>query len=95
MDQSRYLVPQRPCAVFFVRHAQSRGNARSFDGLEEATDTSLTPFGEQQAAHLAGFVDTWGITHAVSSDLRRAVQTLELVRPGLGSAKILPPSPLL
>lgn len=65
-----------------IRHAESTMNA---EGLWQGqADPPLSPQGRQQAAELAPVLRGRGLTDLVSSDLRRARETAEIVAELLG-----------
>ncbi len=88
-------LPRSGFTLYCVRHAESIGNARA-KGLEVDSDSSLSDRGKAQARSLA-LILPQNITHAGSSDLARAQETLAILHgySALLGARLLEPSPLL
>lgn len=74
--------------LILVRHGLSEWNA--VGRLQGVSDTALSPEGRREARALGPLVATLSPELAVSSDLRRAADTLELMGLGLPT---LPPDP--
>ncbi len=91
----RPVLPPHPFTLICVRHAESKANAARGKAHEHGTDTRLSARGKEQAQRLAEPLRALKITHAGSSDLVRAMETLEGLGPALEGAAILPPSPKL
>jgi broad specificity phosphatase PhoE len=53
-------------AIFLVRHAER---------ADQSTDSRLSPQGEARAVKLARWLNTAGITHVFTTDLRRTAET--------------------
>lgn len=88
-------LPRQSFTLYCVRHGESVGNARA-QGLEADSDSSLSMRGKQQVRSLALALPK-RITHAGSSDLARAQETLNILRQYsiLQRAHLLEPSTLL
>ena len=70
--------PTPSARVTLVRHGQSTWNERSLiQGQND--DAELTPRGQSEALSAAQTLKSLGFTHIVSSDLRRARQTAEII----------------
>ncbi|MBI4665664.1 MAG: histidine phosphatase family protein [Nitrospinae bacterium] len=73
-----------PLNVILIRHGQTTGNR---DGVAQGqTDTPLTPEGVNSTLIKAGKVGNMAFDKMYSSDLKRAVETVEILRgvlPGL------------
>lgn len=68
--------------IYFTRHGESRGNK---DGLIcGELDTPLTEYGEKQAECLGESLKDVGIELIISSDLRRAKKTAEIITSHIG-----------
>src|SRR3954462_12224242 len=66
--------------LLLVRHGESTWNAaRRWQGW---ADPPLSPLGREQAIEAAARLDGVGTGRVVSSDLRRAIETAELLAPG-------------
>jgi probable phosphoglycerate mutase len=70
--------------VLLVRHGQSTWNAEG--RWQGWADPPLSPLGVEQAHDAVAHLHDAGLSAVVSSDLRRAHQTAELLRAGLGIA---------
>ena len=69
--------------VFLIRHAQSLANVeRRYQG--QSLDTELSEFGVQQAQALAGQLRSRSLSKVVTSPLKRAHQTAEIIATALG-----------
>lgn len=95
MKNPPHPVPTRPFTLYLVRHAQSLANACLECPEENVTNTGLSPKGIHEATALARHLTHLGITHIGSSDMRRAMETRDLLLSGTPGAIILPPSDLL
>ena len=75
--------------IYFVRHGQTQWNARGL--AQGSSDIELNTLGREQAAangeRLAGLVKDAGKLGYVSSPLKRAKETMEILRAGLGLPK--------
>lgn len=94
MTETARIVPVRSFVLYLVRHAESRANA-GLHRPEDGTNTSLSPKGIEEAKALAPYLTRLGITHVGSSDLRRAMETRDILLAGTSGKIVLPPSPLL
>ncbi len=65
--------------VYFVRHAESVANEEDTFSSNNPDIHPLTPLGEAQAVELAAQLRTIHFDTAYSSDLLRAVQTMEIL----------------
>ncbi|MCL5432491.1 MAG: histidine phosphatase family protein, partial [Patescibacteria group bacterium] len=63
--------------IILARHGQSVWNKKRV--LQGCTDSSLTKEGIKQAEALAKKIKNMGVTKIVSSNLKRAVQTAEII----------------
>jgi probable phosphoglycerate mutase len=68
--------------VYLVRHAETASNAAR---IVQLPDAELSARGEEQAARLAARLARDGVAAIVSSDLRRAAATAEVVRAATGA----------
>lgn len=62
--------------IYLVRHGESDGNA---SGVYQNADTPLTKKGRVQAEFIAGRCEKFSIDFIVSSSMKRAVETAEIV----------------
>lgn len=67
--------------LYFMRHGQSQANA---DRVYATAETPLSDLGRQQAAEAGEQLRTAGINLIICSDLRRAVETAEIVADAIG-----------
>jgi broad specificity phosphatase PhoE len=72
--------------MLMIRHGESTWNLE--DRWQGWGDSALSPAGEVQAAEAAGPLAGAGFTAVVSSDLRRAVQTAEILAEALGLGRV-------
>lgn len=63
--------------LYLVRHGETVDNVRQI--MQGQTQGCLTEHGREQAAEVSGLMCHWPIDAVVSSDLRRAVETAELI----------------
>jgi len=68
--------------LILVRHCETDWNTKG--RLQGLIDRELNATGRRQAQELAEEVESFGISRIVSSDLRREVQTAELISEYLG-----------
>ncbi|MEP3276298.1 MAG: histidine phosphatase family protein [Stappiaceae bacterium] len=71
-------------AIYFIRHGQSLFNA-AYDGEQDPMifDPPLTKLGEEQAARARRQIEDLGIKRVISSPLRRAIQTAQIMFDGI------------
>jgi 2,3-bisphosphoglycerate-dependent phosphoglycerate mutase len=69
-------------AIFLIRHGETSYNAAR---MLQLPDAGLSPRGLEQAERLARRLAGEGIARILSSDLRRAVQTAELLQSATGA----------
>lgn len=69
--------------LYLIRHGQSVWNERGL-AQGQARAPGLTPLGRKQASQAAEQLSTAGISLVLSSDLRRAVETAEIIAANLG-----------
>ena len=62
--------------VFLVRHAQTKIGAQ---GLHQPLDAELSSEGEKQALQVAEKLSSLNINHIISSDMKRAKETAEII----------------
>lgn len=67
--------------IYLVRHGESGGNA---SGVYQNADTPLTEKGRAQAEFIASRCEKFAIDFIVSSSMKRAVETAEIVNKKLG-----------
>jgi len=72
--------------LLLIRHGESTWNARAL--WQGQADPPLSPRGEEQALIAAAALAGLGIEWIVSSDLRRAARTAEIVADHLGVAEV-------
>ncbi|HEX3620684.1 MAG TPA: histidine phosphatase family protein [Acidimicrobiales bacterium] len=83
-------MPDPPRRLLLLRHGQSTWNA---DGRWQGqADPPLSALGEQQARDAGARLAGTGFARLVSSDLRRAVQTGEILGAALGLAVDVDPA---
>lgn len=63
--------------LYLIRHGETDWNAKK--KLQGHTDTEINIVGEEQAHALANELQSLGIKHIVSSDLKRAAQTASII----------------
>lgn len=63
--------------IYLVRHGETQWNAQK--RIQGQADSPLTEEGRKQAKQVAMRVKNLGITHLVSSDLGRAVETADII----------------
>lgn len=63
--------------VYLVRHGETVWN--TLRRIQGQSDSALTNNGERQAEQVAKRVQTFGITHVISSDLGRTRRTAEII----------------
>ncbi len=85
-------LPQRPFTLICVRHGESLANAARGGAHERGTDSPLSEQGKEQVRQLARTLRELRPTHAGSSDLVRAIETLEGVLPALDGVTRFPVS---
>lgn len=68
--------------VLLIRHGESTWNARTL--WQGQADPPLSPHGEEQVSIAAASLHDRGIERIVSSDLKRAVRTAEIIAAELG-----------
>ena len=71
--------------LYLVRHAQSLENL----GIKLIKDTSLTDVGKEQAKRLGIYFKKLHIDLIFCSELKRAKETLEHIKPYLGEVKVV------
>jgi len=76
--------------VAFMRHGQAESNVER--KLRSTGCDALTGEGEVQAKHAAEFLRKWGVKQILSSDLKRASQTSQIISEILGLKPILRPA---
>lgn len=74
--------------VYLVRHGQTMLN--HFNKMQGWVDSPLTELGKQQAATTGAKLADINFSYAASSDLGRAMETLDII---LKAQKVLPPDP--
>lgn len=67
--------------VYFVRHGESEGNVAM---VHQGVDVALSPFGVAQSRALANYFKKIPIDAIISSDLRRARGTAEIIAGAIG-----------
>lgn len=71
--------------LYLIRHGESGANVTNRD----LPDAALTPAGQVQAASVAGYLAHEGIHLVISSPLRRALETAEILRSAWGCTHIV------
>ncbi|MCW2959737.1 MAG: Phosphoglycerate mutase [Thermoleophilia bacterium] len=78
-----------PSDIYLVRHGQSEWNAAG--RWQGQADPELSSLGREQAQQLAGAFTDHGVTHVVTSDLQRALETAQPVAERLGLEPLVDP----
>lgn len=80
-----------PTTLLLLRHGETEWNL-SGRWQGQAADTRLTELGRQQARRVAGRLRSYPIDAIYSSDLRRALETAEIVGQRLGMTPLAEPA---
>ena len=76
-SQIAYLCSMKMTTIFLVRHGETVDNARQI--MQGQTQGELNEIGRQQARQVAERLSAEAIDAVVASDLRRAIQTAEVI----------------